>query len=100
MVQVGPTVAAQAMIERLKQDGLYKGFTLIDIKPILGLTYPKAATKTFVGFWAKRRVKSESIGWRWLGTHSEDPSLLVAYKGAMSPGAAFQLCSYVFGGRR
>lgn len=99
MTRVEPTPPAQLIIEKLKKDGLYKGFTLIDIKSVLGSGYPKAAAKTFIERWAKRGVKSEGIGWRYLGTRSEGPSLLVAYKGSMSPNASFQICKYVFGNK-
>lgn len=100
MTQPEPTAQAQNIIEKLKRDGFYKGFTLIDIKSVVGAGYPKAAAKTFVEHWAKRGVKSEGIGWRYIGTKTEGPTLLVAYKGAMSPNAAFQICKYIFGEKR
>jgi len=98
MTRVAPTAAAQSVIEKLKQDGFYKGFTLIDIKSVMNCGNPRTAARAFASTWAKRGVKTEGIGWRWLGTPSEGPTLLVAYKGAMSPDAAFQMCKYVFGG--
>lgn len=99
MTRVEPTARARVMIEKLKQDGLYRGFTLIDITSVVNAGNPRAAARAFVEKWAKRGIKSEGIGWRYLGTRTEKPSLLAAYRGALSPNAAFQLCKYEFGGK-
>lgn len=98
--KTAPTEAASRMIEKLIRDGLYKGFNLIDIRNVSELAQPRAAIRKFAQRWAKSHISVESIGWRWLGTPGEKPTLLVAYTGRISQPASFQMCKYVFGGKR
>jgi hypothetical protein len=100
MVLLGKKISSEAadkMIAKLIQDGLYKGFTLLDIRDVSHLSQYRASIRKFYHKWCGYKV--ESIGWRWLGVHGERPTLLVAYTGRMSESAAFQLCRYVFGGK-
>lgn len=99
MGRAEPTGEALLIIDKLKQDGFYKGFTLIDIKSVVLSKSPRAAARSFAEKWAAKGIKTERIGWRWLGVPQESPSLIVAYRGALSPRAAFQMCKYVFGGK-
>jgi len=89
--------AANKMIARLINDGMYKGFTLLDIVDISNIVPYRASIRKFYHKWSGYKVGN--IGWRWLGVQGERPTLLVAYTGRMPDTSAFQLCRYVFGGR-
>jgi len=94
-----PTEAAVKMITRLINDGLYRGFNLVDIRDVSDLSQPRASIRKFIEKWSGGHITVASIGWRWLGTPGEKPTLLVAYTGRLPDASAFQLCKYVFGGK-
>jgi len=91
-----PTEMAVRITDKLKADGLYKGFTLFDVRDVSQLAKPKISAKKFTAKWVAQEAHVENIGWRWFGLLREDPSLLVAYKGKVSDTSALKICNYIF----
>jgi len=94
-----PTELATQITEKLKAEGLYKGFTLFDVRDVSQLAKPKSSAKKFTAKWTAQSIRVENIGWRWFGLLREDPSLIVAYKGKISERSALKICNYVFEGK-
>jgi len=90
------TEIAIEIVNKLKAEGLYKGFTLYDIRDLSLLAKPKISAKKFTAKWVKTGLRIENIGWRWFGLLREEPSLLVAYRGKIGEKAALKICEYIF----
>jgi hypothetical protein len=94
-----PTEIALQIIDKLKAEGLYKGFTLFDIRDVSQLVKPKISAKKFLERWKSQGIRAENIGWHWFGLLREDPSLMVSYKGRINDKTALKICNYMFEGK-
>ena len=94
-----PTEIASQIVEKLKAEGLYKGFTLFDVRDVSQLVKPKISAKKFLERWKAQGARAENIGWHWFGLLREDPSLMVAYKGKIFDKTALKICNYIFEGK-